>query len=165
MAQAVSRQPPTAEARFRPRVSPCGICVGQSGTGTGFPEYFGFPLLVSFHQCSITWKNWKNYMVAVYQSTRCNVSEDLNLPGAANWFPFCVSVLQVTNIFLGFIATTRYYLQVWIWITEVEGEAMSDAWLTTVCEVNLCLYAWLTSFLFLRNGSSVALWLSNCVHT
>jgi hypothetical protein len=36
MAQAVSRRTPTAEARVRSRVSPCGICGGQSGTGTGF---------------------------------------------------------------------------------------------------------------------------------
>jgi hypothetical protein len=36
MAQAVSRRPLTAEARFQSRVSPCGICGGQSGTGTGF---------------------------------------------------------------------------------------------------------------------------------
>jgi hypothetical protein len=36
MAQAVSRQPLTAEARVRSRVSPCGICGGQCGTGTGF---------------------------------------------------------------------------------------------------------------------------------
>jgi hypothetical protein len=36
MAQAVSRRPPTAEARFRSRVSPYGICGGQSVTGTGF---------------------------------------------------------------------------------------------------------------------------------
>jgi hypothetical protein len=36
MAQAVSRRPSTAEARVRSRVSPCGVCGGQSGTGTGF---------------------------------------------------------------------------------------------------------------------------------
>jgi hypothetical protein len=37
MVQAVSRRPPTAEARVRCRVSPCEISGGQSGTGTGFP--------------------------------------------------------------------------------------------------------------------------------
>jgi hypothetical protein len=36
MAQAVSRRPLTAEARVRVRVNQCGICGGQSGTGTGF---------------------------------------------------------------------------------------------------------------------------------
>jgi hypothetical protein len=36
MGQAVSRKPPTAEARVRSRVSTCAICGGQCGTGTGF---------------------------------------------------------------------------------------------------------------------------------
>jgi hypothetical protein len=36
MAQAASRRPLTTEARVRSRVSPCRICGGQSGTGTGF---------------------------------------------------------------------------------------------------------------------------------
>jgi hypothetical protein len=37
MARAVSCRPVTAEAQVRPRISPCRICGGQSGTGTGFP--------------------------------------------------------------------------------------------------------------------------------
>jgi hypothetical protein len=44
MAQAVSRRPSTAESRVRSRVSPCGVCGGQSGTGTGFsPSTLVFP--------------------------------------------------------------------------------------------------------------------------
>jgi hypothetical protein len=34
-AQVVSRRPLAAESRVRARVNPCGICGGQSGTGTG----------------------------------------------------------------------------------------------------------------------------------
>jgi hypothetical protein len=44
MAQAVSRRPLTAEAQVQFRVGPCGICGGQSGTGTGFsPSTSVFP--------------------------------------------------------------------------------------------------------------------------
>jgi hypothetical protein len=27
------------------------------------PEYFGFPMSVSFHRCSITWKNEKKLII------------------------------------------------------------------------------------------------------
>jgi hypothetical protein len=44
MAQVISRRPVTAKARVRTRVNPCGICGGQSGTGTGFsPSSSVFP--------------------------------------------------------------------------------------------------------------------------
>jgi hypothetical protein len=42
MAQAVSRRPLTTEARVRAQVNPCGICDGQSGTGTGFLRVLRF---------------------------------------------------------------------------------------------------------------------------
>jgi hypothetical protein len=42
MAQVVGRQPLTTETGVCTRVSPCGICGGQSSTGTGFTLSSGF---------------------------------------------------------------------------------------------------------------------------
>jgi hypothetical protein len=30
-----------------------------------FPEYFGFPLSISFHRCSITWKNERKIIIFI----------------------------------------------------------------------------------------------------
>jgi hypothetical protein len=38
-----------------------GFVVEKEGLEQVFsPKYFGFPLSISFHQCSITWKKEKN---------------------------------------------------------------------------------------------------------
>jgi hypothetical protein len=53
MAQVVSRRPLTAEARVRARVNLCGICGGQSGTGTDFLRVLRFsPVNISFRRRS-----------------------------------------------------------------------------------------------------------------
>ena len=53
VSQSAGLSPP--EARIPPQISPCVVCVGQNGTGTGFPssKYRDVPLSVSFRQCSI----------------------------------------------------------------------------------------------------------------
>jgi hypothetical protein len=49
-----SRRRLTAKVRVRYHTIPCEFSRGQSVTVTGFsPPYFGFPLSVSFHQCSV----------------------------------------------------------------------------------------------------------------
>jgi hypothetical protein len=45
MAQAVNRWSLTAEAWVRARFIPCGICGGQSGTGTGVSPSSSFSLV------------------------------------------------------------------------------------------------------------------------
>jgi hypothetical protein len=51
MAEVVSCRPVTTDAQFCAWVSPCGICCGQSGTGTCFFLSFSvFHLSVSLHR-------------------------------------------------------------------------------------------------------------------
>jgi hypothetical protein len=58
MAQAVSRRPLNTKARVRSRVSTCGICGGQSGTGTRFsPSTSVFPC--QFHSTGYSKKRKK----------------------------------------------------------------------------------------------------------
>jgi hypothetical protein len=61
MGQAASRRPPTADARVRSRgQSMWDLWWTKWHWDRLFSEYFGFPLSVSFHRCSITRKRTKN---------------------------------------------------------------------------------------------------------
>jgi hypothetical protein len=52
---------PLRRPGFDPGSVHVGFVMAQSGTGTGFsPEYFSFPLSISFHRCSITRKRTKS---------------------------------------------------------------------------------------------------------
>jgi hypothetical protein len=42
-----------------------GFVVDKVALGQVFPQYFGFPLYISFHRCSITWKNEKKLNVFI----------------------------------------------------------------------------------------------------
>jgi hypothetical protein len=73
MAQFVSRCPLTAEAQVRVRVNPCGICGGQSGTGTGFPSSSSvFPcqyiILLSLSLLVITYTSHISKAARVYSA-------------------------------------------------------------------------------------------------
>jgi hypothetical protein len=76
MAQAVSRRSPTAEARVRSLVSPCGICCGQSGIRTGFsPSTSVFPC--QFHSTGATLLGKikkKLIIIILFSSQGCTIS-------------------------------------------------------------------------------------------
>jgi hypothetical protein len=66
MGQAVSRRPLTAEARVPFRVSPSGICGGQSSTGTGFsPSISVFPCQFHSTGAPLHRKNRKNKLIII----------------------------------------------------------------------------------------------------
>jgi hypothetical protein len=66
MAQAVSRRPPTAEARARSwGQSMWDLWWTKWHWDRFLPEYFGFPLSVSFHRCSITRKRIKKKIIII----------------------------------------------------------------------------------------------------
>jgi hypothetical protein len=64
MAQAVSRRPLTAEARVRSRgLSMWDLWWKKWHWDRFFFQYFGFPLSISFHHCSIKMKSRKNLII------------------------------------------------------------------------------------------------------
>jgi hypothetical protein len=75
MAQAVSRRPLTAEdTGSMPGSVHVGFVVDKVTLGLVLPKYFGFPLSVSFHRCSITRGGGENNTRMHNKPQGCGVS-------------------------------------------------------------------------------------------
>ena len=76
MTKAVSHRPLTMKYRVRSRVSPRGICGGQSGTGTGVPPSTSV-FLCQFHSTGapLKWKSRKNLIKGLHNKPQgCGAS-------------------------------------------------------------------------------------------
>jgi hypothetical protein len=89
MCQAVSRRPLTAEAR----VSPCGICGGQSGTGTGFSLIIsGFPCQFHSTGAPLKMKKLIIFITGLHNKPQASATRPLPPPPPQN--KLCVKQLH-----------------------------------------------------------------------
>jgi hypothetical protein len=108
VADAVSLWPLTTEARVRSKVSPCDICHGQSGNGTGFPRVLRRFSLVSlmppmlhiyFHvHVALTGRTSGRSVGALKQSSLFSILHGIgDSPFKAQWLLYVPPGLTFTN--------------------------------------------------------------------
>jgi hypothetical protein len=67
---------------FAPQVNPCGVCGVQSGTGTGFSEFFGFPMSIYCNEFAGSVSQWK-FITLKVQYTTINYNTSNTRPTSA----------------------------------------------------------------------------------
>jgi hypothetical protein len=106
MAQSVSRWPPTAEARVLSRVQfMWDLLWTKWHWDTFFPEYFGFPLSISFHRRCITRKRTKIIIIVIFITGLHNKPHgcSASLASATGLF----NTKKVSNVMLSIRATAE----------------------------------------------------------
>jgi hypothetical protein len=103
MALTISHRPVSAEGRVRSRVCQCGICGGQSGTGTGFS-----PSISALH-----YKEKRKKKLIIFITGLHNQPEDCGASVASAAGPFTIKKTALCNTYARHLSVLRSIHIIW----------------------------------------------------